>query len=88
MFRIGYLYYHKGMSSFFSCWFINFVIKFNFFTNIGYYKEALDEFEQALEIRRKLPLNLDQATTHRFIGETLVKLGIINQDILKSILNY
>jgi tetratricopeptide (TPR) repeat protein len=52
VFRIGYLYYHKG-----------------------YYKEALDEFEQALEIRKKLPLNVDIASTHRFLGETLCKLG-------------
>ena len=43
--------------------------------SIGYYKEALEEFEQALDIRKKLPLNVDIAITHRFLGETICKLG-------------
>ncbi len=42
---------------------------------IGYYKEALEEFENALEIRKKLSVNVDIAITHRFLGETLCKLG-------------
>jgi tetratricopeptide (TPR) repeat protein len=41
----------------------------------GYCKEALDEFENALEIRKKLPAMIDVATAHRFIGETLCKMG-------------
>jgi tetratricopeptide (TPR) repeat protein len=41
----------------------------------GYYKEALEEFENALEIRKKLSVNVDIAITHRFLGETLCKLG-------------
>lgn len=41
----------------------------------GYYSEALSEFENALEVRKKLPSNLDIATTHRFLGETLCKLA-------------
>lgn len=41
----------------------------------GYYNEALDEFESALSVRQKLTSSLDTATTHRFIGETLDKIG-------------
>ena len=41
----------------------------------GYCKEALEEFENALEIRKRLSSALDIASTHRFIGETLCKLG-------------
>lgn len=42
---------------------------------LGYYTEALLEFKNALEVRKKLSVNIDVATTHRFIGETLCKLG-------------
>jgi tetratricopeptide (TPR) repeat protein len=45
----------------------------------GYYKEALNEFSYALEIRRKLTNNVDIATTHRFLGETLCKLEDFEQ---------
>ena len=41
----------------------------------GYYTEALSEFENALEVRKKVNVNLDIATTYRFLGETLCKLG-------------
>ena len=41
----------------------------------GYYKEALEEFEHTLEVRKKLSVSIDIATTHRFLGETLCKLG-------------
>jgi tetratricopeptide (TPR) repeat protein len=41
----------------------------------GYYREALDEFESALDIRKRLPAAIDIATTHRFIGEALENLG-------------
>jgi tetratricopeptide (TPR) repeat protein len=41
----------------------------------AYYKEALEEFENALNIRKKLSNTLDIATTHRFLGETLYKMG-------------
>jgi tetratricopeptide (TPR) repeat protein len=43
--------------------------------NKGYYKEALDEFEHALDVRKKLAVNVDLATTYRFLGETLTRLG-------------
>ncbi len=43
--------------------------------NKGYYKEALEEFEDALALRKKLSVNADLANTHRYIGETLCKLG-------------
>ena len=41
----------------------------------GYFNEALDEFEHALEVRKKLNVSLDVALAHRFLGETLCKLG-------------
>jgi tetratricopeptide (TPR) repeat protein len=41
----------------------------------GYYKEALEEFENALEVRKKLSVTVDIANTHRLLGETLIKLG-------------
>lgn len=53
---------------------LNLILKY--FQNItAYYKEALDEFERCLEVRKKQNVALDTATTHRFLGETLCKLG-------------
>mgnify|MGYP001810695197 CR=1 FL=1 len=51
-----------------------FQIGYNFYQK-GYYKEALEEFESALEVRKRLHGNVDIANTHRFLGETLCKLG-------------
>lgn len=42
---------------------------------LAYFKEALEEFERCLEVRKKSNVSLDIATTHRFIGETLYKMG-------------
>ena len=35
----------------------------------------MSEFENALDVRKKVNINLDIATTYRFLGETLCKLG-------------
>lgn len=78
IFQIGYYYYQKGnlIYMFYFCEVRNFkFFIFYFDKKIAYYKEALEEFEHCLEVRKKLSVNLDIATTHRFIGETLCKLG-------------
>ena len=51
------------------------ILRRPFYLFEGYYKEALDEFEYSLEIRKKLTFSIDLASSHRFIAETLCKLG-------------
>ena len=35
----------------------------------------MEEFEYALELRKKLSVNADTANTYRYLGETLLKIG-------------
>ncbi len=69
---MGYIQYNKGLKR-------RFLYSFIFILTIdkskGYYNEALEEFESALEVRKKLTVAIDIATTHRFLGETICKLG-------------